>query len=299
MDQAFAMRVFIKVVEEGSFSKAAPHVGITQSSASRYISALEDELGVQLIQRSTRKLNLSEAGQIYYESARQIIDDIDTAHLAVKQMNKTPSGLLRVTAPAAFGLRYIAPLLGEFHLQYPTVRIGLSLSDGIEDIIGSGFDLAIRFGALSDSNLVANRLAVSHSLICASASYLEKAGTPRLPTDLEKHNCLTFRTTPGHNTWQFAAQSENQLISVSGSLYSGNADALLKAAISGLGIVQLPIWMLAEEVENGNLVPILSDFELIPGTTPIHAVFAHKQYLAAKIRVFIEFLKENYKDYRW
>ena len=299
MDQAFAMRVFVQVVEEGSFSKAARRVGITQSSASRYISNLESELGVQLLQRSTRKLNLSEAGQIYYERSRQIIADIDEAHLTLKQMSTTPSGLLRVTAPAAFGLRHIAPLLGEFHKQYPKVNIGLSLNDGIEDFIGGGFDLAIRFGALSDSSLIARQLVMSHSTVCAHSDYLDARGTPKTPDDLASHNCLTFRTRPGENIWQFEAKKKAWSVGVSGSLYSDNADALLRGALSGLGIVQLPNWMVGVEIENKRLVPLLENYQLMPATAPIHAVFAHRQHLALKIRVFMEFLNERYKNQNW
>lgn len=299
MDQTFAMRVFLKVVEEGSFSKAAERMGITQSSASRNISALEQELDVQLLQRSTRKLNLSEAGRIYFERAGQIIADLDDAHLALKHMNSTPSGLLRVAAPAAFGLRQIAPLLGEFHAQYPEVKIGLSLNDGVEDFLGGGFDLAIRFGKLSDSALIASQLATSHSVICASPAYLKRAGEPQNPDELEEHNCLTFRTSPGHNSWNFEAQGKTKSVPVSGSLYADNADALLQAAISGLGVIQLPVWMVASEIKKGSLEPVLTGFDLLPKTSPIHAVFAHREHLAAKIRVFIGFLKDNFKTNSW
>lgn len=299
MDQSFAMRLFMHVVEEGSFSKAGPRVGITQSSVSRGISALEKQLGVQLIQRSTRKLNLTEAGKIYYERVRQIIADMDDANLAVRRLSATPSGHLRVTAPAAFGRCYIAPYLNEFYTLYPQIKIGLSLNDNIDDVIGAGFDLAIRFGNLDDSSLIAKRLASSHSIVCAHPDYLERTGTPKTPEDLIHHNCLTYRMTPGHNIWHFEHDGKSHSVQASGSLYADTGDALLAAATSALGIIQLPSWVVAQGINNGTLVPILQEYELIPKTTPIHAVFAHKSLLATKVTVFIEFLKSRFKDYNW
>lgn len=299
MDQAFAMRVFVQVVDEGSFSKAAPRVGITQSSASRYISTLEAELGVQLLQRSTRKLNLTEAGQIYYERSLQIIQDIDEANLAVRRLNAVPSGILRVTAPATFGRSNIAPYLAEFYELYPEITIGLSLSDSVDDVIGAGFDLAIRFGNLKDTSLIARRLASSRSIVCAHPTYLKRNNTPQTPADLADNNCLTFRTTPGANTWHFERDEKTYSIEASGSLYADNGDTLQAAAAAGLGIVQLPSWVVAPEIANGNLVPILQDFDLIPNSTPIHAVFAQKLHLAPKVTVFIEFLKDRYKKHNW
>lgn len=299
MDQAFAMRVFVQVVDEGSFSKAAPRVGITQSSASRYISALEAELGVQLLQRSTRKLNLTDAGQIYYDRSLQIIHDMDEANLAVRRLNAVPSGILRVTAPAVFGRCYISPYLAKFYELYPEIIIGLSLSDSVDDVIGAGFDLAIRFGNLKDTSLIARRLASSRSIVCAHPEYLKRNNTPQTPADLVNHNCLTFRTTPGVNIWHFERDGEAFHVEASGSLYADSGDTLQAAAAAALGIVQLPSWVVAPEIENGNLVSILQDFDLIPNSIPIHAVFAHKLHLAPKVTVFMEFLKDRFKNHNW
>lgn len=299
MDQAFAMRVFVQVVDEGSFSKAAPGVGITQSSASRYISALEAELGVQLLHRSTRKLNLTEAGQIYYERSLQIINDMDEANLAVRRLNAVPSGILRVTAPSDFGRSYIAPYLAEFYELYPEIIIGLSLSDSVDDVIGAGFDLAIRFGNLKDTSLIAKRLASSRSIVCAHPAYLKRYNTPQAPNDLATHNCLTYRTTHGTNIWHFERDGKSFAAEASGSLYADSGSTLRAAAVAGLGIIQLPSWVVAPEIESGNLVPILQDYDLIPNSSPIHAVFAHKLHLAPKVTVFMEFLKDRFKKLNW
>jgi len=299
MDQAFAMRVFVQVVDEGSFSKAAPRVGITQSSASRYISKLEAELGVQLLQRSTRKLNLTEAGQIYYERSLQIIHDMEETNLAVRRLNAVPGGILRVTAPSVFGRCYIAPYLNEFYELYPEIVIGLSLSDTVDDVIGAGFDLAIRFGNLKDTSLIAKRLASSRSIVCAHPEYLKRNNTPQTPADLANHNCLIFRTTPGTNTWHFKSDGNTFAVEVSGSLYADSGETLQAAAAAALGVVQLPSWVVAPEIENKNLVPILEKFDLIPNSTPIHAVFAHKLHLAPKVTVFMDFLKDRFKKHNF
>ncbi len=298
MDQTFAMRLFMHVVEDGSFSKAAPRMGITQSSASKYISNLEAELGVLLLQRTTRKHSLTEAGQLYYERVCQIITDIDDAQIAIQQLGSSASGLLRCTAPASFGRLHIAPLLNEFQQLYPNVKIGLSLTDTIDDVIGEGYDLAIRLGHLNDTALIAKKLANCRSPICASPSYLEKEGIPLTPIDLEKHNCLVFRSTPGRNLWAFKRGSNDYSVAVSGSLYADNGDALLSAALSGLGIVMLPGFMMEEEIQKGTLVSILDKFEQYPNETPIQAVFGSKQ-MPPKVRVFLDFLLDKYKNKEW
>jgi DNA-binding transcriptional LysR family regulator len=299
MDQSFAMRLFVRVVEEESFSKAGSRMGIAQSSASRYVAALETELGTQLLQRSTRKLNLTEAGRIYYERARRIVVDIDDVYLAVRRLSDDPSGVLRVATPASFGRRHIAPLLAEFYARYPKIKIGLSLSDSIQDVIGEGFDLAIRFGKLVDSSLIAKRLTACRSVVCAHPEYIKETGAPREPDDLERHNCLTFRALPGQNIWHFERKGEVFSVSASGSLYADSGDALLAAAVSRLGIVHLPSWVVAADIEGGRLVPLLEDYTVMPKATPIHAVFAHNRHLAPKVRVFVDFLNEKFADRNW
>jgi len=188
MDHELALRLFVRVVEDNSFSKGGARLGVPQSSASRMISRLETRLGARLLQRSTRRLTLTEAGQIYYERACRIVVELDDAAQAIQDISAAPSGLLRIMAPAAFGVRFIAPALQEFHALYPEITIGLSLSDSVEDMIGLGYDLAIRLGELKDSGLIARRLAASTSLICAAPAYLQARGAPTSVDDLADHN---------------------------------------------------------------------------------------------------------------
>jgi len=217
MDNELALRLFVSVVEENSFSQGGNRLGVPQSSASRMITKLEERLGARLLQRSTRKLTLTEAGQIYYERASRIVTELNEAAEAIRDVSGTPAGLLRVTAPASFGRLYVAPMLPEFRKVYPDISIGLSLSDSIEDVIGLGYNVAIRFGKLSDSGLVATRLVGSTSVVCASPAYLDAHGAPKTVDDLKRHNCLQFRTNPGSNTWRFLKGEEEHHVGVNGS----------------------------------------------------------------------------------
>lgn len=290
-----SLQLFVAVVEAGSFSKAAERMGSTQPSVSRHIAQLEDTLGALLLQRTTRSLTLTEAGEIFFERARLILQDVEAATEAVRRLSGSPSGVLRVTVPASFGRRKVAPLLAAFHQRHPDVTVGLSLSDSLVDVIGEGHDLAIRFGALEDSSFVAQRLALSRSLICAHPSYLAVHPPPRTPEELQDHNCLLFRRSPGPAVWRFSRGEESTSVQVAGSLYSDAADALLEAALHGLGVVHLPEWMIDEEIEAGNLVQLLRGWDLLPKETPIHALYPHKRHLASKVRVFVEFLLESYR----
>ena len=294
MDRVFAMRVFIQVVEDGSFSKAGPRLGVTQSAASRIVSALEAELDVRLLHRSTRNLSLTEAGQIYYERSRQIISDVDDADAAVASATAEPGGHLRVTAPASFARRQVSPFLGSFFSNYPKITVSINASDNVHDVIAEGFDLAIRLGRLVDSSLIVRRLASARSVVCAHPDYLAAHGEPAAPKELEMHNCLCFRGEPGKNTWRFKQAGRSFEAPVSGSLFSDNGDTLLEAAASGLGVVLLPLWAAGPEIDKGRLKIVLSDFGIDPEDMPINAVLAGGRRAPRKVHAFIEFLKARY-----
>jgi DNA-binding transcriptional LysR family regulator len=299
MNKELALRLFVMVVENKSFSKAGARLGIPQSSTSRIISKLEERLGVRLLKRSTRKLMLTEAGQIYFERAVKIVTEIDEADEAVRSIGTAPAGLLRVTAPVSFSHLFIAPALTEFHTRFPDITLGLSLNDNIEDLMGLGYDVAIRIGELPDSNLRAHFLVNSTSVVCASPAYLSVHGTPQEVDDLAHHNCLQFRTNPGRNTWEFHRDGVDHSTVVSGSLYANNGETLLQAALSALGICLLPEWILRDHLDAGRLQPVLPQFKLISTYTPIHAVVGYRKYMPAKQRVFIEFLKDHLATMPW
>ena len=293
MDNELALRLFVSVVERNSFSKGGAYLGVPQATTSRMISKLEQRLGGRLLQRSTRKLTLTEAGQIYFERASRIVVELDEAADAVRNASAAPSGLLRIAAPVTFGRLFIAPLLLEFYKRYPDINIGLSLSDGIEDVIGQGYDIAIRLGELKDSGLIAHRLAESSSVVCASPDYLKANAIPTTTKELSKHNCLQFRTSPGQNTWRFTKAGIEHNVEVQGSFYANSGDAIIAAALAGLGVCYLPVWMLHTHIEQGNLQKILIDFEPKTKSTPIQAVVAYRNYVPAKQRIFIDYLQQQ------
>ena len=287
------MQLFVRVVEEGSFSATARFLGVTPSSVSRQISQLEDELGARLFHRTTRRQSLTEPGEIYYQHARRIVADLEEARLAVSRLSETPSGSLHITAEVDFALAYVEPILPDFLARYPQVQARLTMSTGMMDLVDHGIDLAIRIGHLEDSSLIARKIASSHSLVCASPAYLEQYGTPTHPSELEAHSCLSFRTKPGKNCWGFKLPQGSLEVAITGRLNANSLVFLRNAALASLGIIMIPTWMIRDELKHGHLVPLLEDFPLLPPSTPIHAVFAHNRHLAPKVRAFVDFLAER------
>lgn len=286
-------QLFVRVVEEGSFSSAARFLGVTPSSVSRQISQLEGELGARLFHRTTRKQSLTEAGAVYFQHASRIVADLDEARLALTRLTDTPSGSLHVTAEADFAVAFVAPILPEFLARYPGVQLRLSLGAGAMDLVDGGIDVAIRIGHLDDSSLIVRKIATSHSILCASPEYLASHGTPRHPGELEAHSCLSFRTQVGMNRWRFASPAGPIDVPVAGCLNVNSLVFLRDAAAAGLGLIMIPTWMTSDALKHGLLVPLLEDYPLIPPSTPIHAVFAHNRHLAPKVRVFVDFLAER------
>ncbi len=299
MENLAALRLFVSAAQFGNFSAVGRREGLAPSSVSRQISALEGDIGVRLFNRTTRKLSLTEAGALFLGRCERILAELDEARSAVATLAERPSGLLRVTAPTTFALRHIAPLVAEFSDQYPRIQISLSAAEHVVDLVASGFDLAIRFGHLTDSSLKARRLAETGSFVCASPLYLKRFGVPSSPQELRGHRCLSFRLAPGENTWKFKTASGIDHVRVGGPLQSDSADVLLKAAECGAGIVLLPTWMVGEPVRAGHLQQILGDFPIEPVASPIHALFADTPHLAPKVRVFVDFLVEAFSRQRW
>ena len=298
MDSVAGMRVLVRVVDAGGFSAAARQIGLAPSSISRQVNELESELGVRLFHRTTRKLSLTEAGQIYYERAGRIITDVDEARLAVSELG-SPTGILRVTIPTGIGRGLIVSAIPAFLERYPGVRVVLSMTDYMVDLIAGGFDVGIRVGQLSDSSLKARKIGESRRVVCASPAYLEQSGTPRRPAELEDHNCITFRDHPGQNVWKFRGKSGMSEVRVSGNFFARSADALTAAALAGLGIVLLPDWNLVMELREKQLKILLPDYVAVPKTSSIWVVHSHQRHVPPKIRVFINFLTEIFANARY
>lgn len=293
MDRFTGMRLFTRVVESESFSEAARQLGLAPSSVSRRINALEDELGVRLLNRTTRRLSSTEAGLIYYQRAVRILADAEEAKLAVSRLEATPKGRLRISTPISFGRLHIAAALPSFHARYPLVQIDLSASDSIVDLVAEGFDLAVRMGALRDSSLIARKLAPNRRVICGSPTYLERAGVPETPDELVHHNCLTFEYQARGKVWQLKGRDGTKKVPVSGSLHTNNGEILLAAVLGGLGLAMLPTWHAGKEIQRGALQAVLTAYEVGP-TSNIYAVYPHNRHLAPKVRAFVDFLVQRF-----
>lgn len=293
MKEISEMELFVKVVEEGSFSSTARYFGVTPSSISKQVSQLETHLCVRLFQRTTRKQKLTEAGEIYYQHAKRIIEDILTAKLAVSQLSNSPSGNLHITAEVDFALAFIEPLLPDFLQLYPDINIRITMSAGLADIFEGGIDLAIRMGHLEDSSMIARKLMTSHSVICASPQYLKQFGIPQRPDELAQHNCISFKTQSGEITWNFDDSGDIKCIPIKCRTNVNSLTFLRNLAMANTGIVMIPSWMISEQLKLGQLVPILKSFPMLPRSTPIHAVYAHNRHLAPKVRVFVDFMVDR------
>lgn len=300
MDTLAAMQVFVRVVESGGFSAAGRALGLAPSSVSRRVAELEHLLGVRLLQRTTRKLSLSEAGETYYERSRDIVRAVEEANLAVSEKRAGPSGTIRMTVPSSVARLHIAPAVAAFQDQYPAVRVVMSVTDRLVDIVGEGLDIAIRAGRLEDSSLVARKVGEARRLICASPAYLQRAGRPPHPDALADHACLTFRSHPGSNLWRFLRGDEATEVRASGPFFADDGETLVAAACAGMGLVLVPEWLVGVEMSAGRLVEVLSDYAADPATSPLYALFAPGPYVAPKVRAFVDFLAGRFsRAYAW
>ncbi len=291
MQYISAIPVFTCVIEEGSFSKAAGKLNITKSAVSKRISSLEAQLGVKLLHRSTRKLSLTEAGERYFEYALQALYAAQEAENAATELQKVPQGTLRISAPMSFGRLHVAPIIPMFLKQYPQIKINMDMSDLSRNVIAEGFDIALRGGDLPDSSLIARKLAPLHSVLCASADYISEFGMPKTPQDLIEHNCLLYTYHTVINEWGFIKNGEEQRVKISGNYQVNNSEALRESLFQGLGIGRLPTFVAGTDIASGKLIPLLQDYAM-PHKT-LYAVFPEKQYLPAKVRVFIDFMLEH------
>lgn len=292
MDKLQAMRVFSEVVEQQSLSAAARRLNLSPSAISKYLAGLEDGLGVRLLNRTTRRLGLTEVGRAYYDRCRRILTDVEEAELAVHQAHATPRGILRLTGPSTFVQRHVAPYLPELLTRHPEVQIHLDVSDRIVDLVEEGFDLAIRIANLKDSSLIARRLAANRRMIAASPEYLARRGIPEVPDDLLQHDCITFLPGSPINDWHFHIDGEDKVIRPQAKLALNNGDVIMRAALAGGGLAMMAEFMAGEHVRAGRLVPVLAEY--VREDVPIYAVYPHSRHLSPKVRVFVDFLVEKY-----
>ena len=293
MDRFEDLQAFVAVVEAGSFTAAAERLDMAKSAVSRRISALEERLGVQLLQRTTRTLNLTETGRSFYERSARILSDLDEAESAVQQQHGDLRGTLRIALPLSFGVRHMCKPIAAFARLHPGLRFDLDLNDRRIDLIEEGVDLAVRIGNLRDSSLIARKLFDSQTVVCASPHYLHSRGLPHTPADLVDHDCLVYSNLaePGRWSWQ-DDDGKGHFVDLEPALRASSGDFLANAAAHGLGIVIQPTFLAAEAIRRGALVPILENFEW--PTTPAYAVYPPTRHLSYRVRAFIDFLVERF-----
>lgn len=294
MDRIEAMRAFVTVVNEGTFTRAADRLDTSPQLVSKYVSQLETHLGVRLLNRTTRRIHLTEAGSQYFQRAQQVLSDIDDMENQLGDLQTEAQGLLRISAPVSFAIRHMAPLLSEFQRAHPAVGIDLQLNDRKVDIVEEGFDIALRIGRLKSSSLIAKRLAPVRLVLCASPAYLEQYGTPGKPEDLSGHRYLRYsymNMDPGHSLQKWLQVNSRE--STRGMI-SNNGDVLVEAAVAGIGIALQPTFIAGAAIREGKLKVVLPEHE--PEPMGLYAVYAHRQLLASKVRSFIDFIDGYFGD---
>ncbi|MGR5132339.1 LysR family transcriptional regulator [Vibrio alfacsensis] len=291
MDQLSAMRAFVRVVQTGSFSATGREMNTSQTTISKKVAALEKQVGVKLLARSSRDHALTPAGAKYYQTCVDILSELDEAEAEARSEVTLPKGTIRISAPVAFGRILLAPLMAEFFALYPDIKIDLRLSDQHTDLITEGIDVAIRAKQLEDSTLIARHLFDNPMLVLAAPSYLEKHGEPKTPEELKQHNCLVYSRMKDINVWSFTKQGREHAVAVNGNFQSDNGDVLLEIALIGMGIVILPIWMAGSHIKEGRLKQIMHDY--VGQNLPFNAVYLQSRYTPLKVRCLVDFLKEK------
>ncbi|RJG26382.1 LysR family transcriptional regulator [Massilia cavernae] len=297
MGQFRQISTFVEVVARGSLSAAARAEGIAPAMIGRRLDALEARLGVKLLQRTTRKLVLTNEGAAFLEDCQRILAELEEAETAVAERSAKASGHLLVSAPAGFGRRHVAPLLPSFLAEHQDVTINLNLSDRIVDVIGEGVDVAIRIASLSDSSLVGVKLADNQRVLVASPAYLRRKGTPRTLADLAKHNCLAFSSEGSQRGWTFNENGKIVTLKVPGNMVCNDGAVLHEWALAGKGLAWRSMWEVGSDIDAGRLRTVLNQ-HAAPGSD-IYAVFAQRRHLPLRIRAFVDFLRHTYagKDY--
>jgi DNA-binding transcriptional LysR family regulator len=298
MDRFHAITTFAKVVETGSFVRAAELLGVSVSAVSRHVAELEEHLDARLLNRTTRRLSLTESGRIFYERSVQLLADLDEAEQSAGEGSIRPRGTLRLTCGTTFGARHLAPAIAGFIARYPEMRLDVELSDRTADLVDEGFDAAVRIGAIGSQNLVGRKLGETHLVCCAAPAYLERHGEPKQPEDLAKHACLTYEYSPGKNVWPFRDRERNdRSIKVAGPVHANNGRFLEALAVAGVAIVIEPDFVVGPDVRAGRLVPILRGFESAPAN--IYFVYPSRRHLSAKVRAFADFLSARFAKPEW
>jgi len=298
MDRFREIETFVTVVEAGSFVRAAEKLRISKSVASRIVSDLEERLGGRLLQRTTRTLSLTEAGQAYYAHCRQILDELQEADSAVGMFSSEVVGLVKVNAPLTFGTLYLARCWGEFLKRFPKVKLDVTLMDRMVDLVSEGYDLAIRITRqLQESSLISRKLASSRVVMCASSDYLQKHGVPQSPGELANHEMISYSYWAPGDRLQLASEDKAEGVKVSPRLRVNNGDTCRAAALAGMGIILQPTFIVAKDLSAGNLVEILPEWH--SDEVGIYAVYPVRRHLSGKVRALVDYLSDAFRGEEW
>lgn len=293
MDRFLAISVFAKVVEQGSFARAAARLELSTSAVSRHVAELEAHLDARLLNRTTRRLSMTESGAAFYERCVQLLADLEEAEEAVTSATVVPRGTLKLTCSITFGVRHLAPAIAAFAVRHPQLRFDVELSDRAVDIVDEGFDLAVRIGEIGSQSLIGRRIGSSRLVCCAAPAYIAAQGTPLTPADLAQHACLTYEYSPARNLWRFRdPNGDDQDVRISGPVHANNGQMLCALAVAGMGITFEPDFIVAPDIRAGTLLRLLPDFS--PPPIPIHAVYPSRRHLSAKVRAFVDFLAARF-----
>lgn len=294
MDRLDVMRLYVRVVETASFSQAARTLRIGQPTVSKQIAGLEARLGAQLLRRTSRGLSLTDAGQSYYESAVRLIDDFAAAEQRVRDGQIAPSGPIRVAISASFGRAQIMPRLPGFFARYPDISVETDISDQFVDLVDRRIDVAIRIGHLADSSLTARRIGRTDIAVLATPAYLARHGTPRTPADLGRFPCMTYMINGQARPWEFDGPAGTPGFIPQGPVRSGDAEHIRAGVLAGLGLAQLPTWLVVDEIAAGSIVPVLAEFA--PAPYPISAVTPGGRLQPGRVRAFVDFLAAAFAE---
>ena len=293
MDKFEDIQAFVAVVDAGSFTAAAERLNIAKSAVSRRVSALEERLGVQLLRRTTRVLNLTDTGKSFYEHGTRILADLEEAEAAVQQQHGELRGTLRVALPLSFGVRHMCGPIAAFNRQHPRVKFELDLNDRRVDLIEENVDMALRIGRLSDSSLIARRLFDVKGVVCASPAYIHARGEPQTPEELIDHDCLVYSNLPDLDKWTCEdADGRRRDVRIRRTLTASSGDFLANASAHGMGIVISPTFIAADAIRKGRLIPVLTDVTW--PVSPAYAVYPPTRHLSYRVRAFIDFLADKF-----
>ncbi|WP_058961663.1 LysR family transcriptional regulator [Type-E symbiont of Plautia stali] len=284
------LRIYVAVIKAGNFTAAAEQLMLSKQYVSRRIAALEESLGARLLNRNTRKLSVTDNGQLFAQHAQRILDDVQEAQQAVSGRQQVLQGSFRLSVPMSFGISHLSPYIAEFLSQHPGLQFQVELADRYVDMVGEGFDMAIRIGTLPDSSLIAKRLGVFRRVICGSPSYIQGAGAPREPEDLLNHACLRYGRE-SQIGWELFNGEQRKVMAVQGPMVSNNGEMLRDAAVAGLGLILLPEFIVAPALASGDLMTVLDEWQ--PSSLNLNALYPQHRQRSEVNRVFMAFLQEK------